>query len=164
MSQTIAITRAHRSPWLLVIVGGAVMGTLDLLFACGFWGLRNDVPVIRILQSIGAGVLGKASFDGGTASALLGLGCHYFIATMMVWAYYLVSGRIPALVRRPIRHGLLYGLLLYVVMAHVVVPLSNAPQSSKIDPAWMLSSIAIHAVLGVICALYARMARASAAA
>jgi hypothetical protein len=39
-----------------LLAGAAVVGTLDLLFAIGFW-LPKGVAPIRILQSIAAGVL-----------------------------------------------------------------------------------------------------------
>ena len=70
--------------WMLL--GGLCAGTLDILFATGFWALRGVAPQ-RILQSVAAGVLGKASFGGGAASAALGLGLHYLIAIAMASAY-----------------------------------------------------------------------------
>jgi hypothetical protein len=78
---------------------------------------------------------------------------------MMVLAYYLASGRARALIDSPVRYGLPYGLLLYGVMTYVVVPLSNAPQPTKTYLPWMVSSIIMHAVFGVICAWFARKAR-----
>ena len=54
----------NRSPWTTVLLGGLVMGTLDLLFACTFWGVLRDVAPERILQSIAAGVQGTAAFEG----------------------------------------------------------------------------------------------------
>jgi len=148
----------NRSPWTTVLLGGLVVGTLDLLFACTFWGVLRDVAPERILQSIAAGVQGKAAFDSA-GSAMLGAACHYFIATMMVLAYYLASGRMHGLIEHPIRYGLSYGLVLYGVMTYVVVPLSNAPQPTKVYLPWMVASIIMHAVFGVICAWFAREAR-----
>ena len=40
--------RAH--PLLFVLAGGLVAGTLDIVYACVFWGLKRDVPVQRILR------------------------------------------------------------------------------------------------------------------
>ncbi len=148
----------RRSAWSYVLAGGFVLGTLDILFACGFWALLRDVPPARILQSIAAGLQGPAAFEGGRGSAMLGLLCHYVIATAMVLAYVLASRRVDALVRRPVLYGLLYGLLLYALMSYVVVPLSNAPQPTKIYLPWVLASIIVHALLGVICAWTARWA------
>jgi hypothetical protein len=150
---------ASRHSWRWIALGGLACGTLDLLFACTFWGALRDVAPARILQSIGAGVQGKAAFEGGAGSATLGAACHYFIATMMVSAYYLASSRMRVLIEHPVRYGLLYGLVLYGVMTYVVVPLSNAPQPTKVYLPWMVASIIMHAVFGVICAWFARKAR-----
>ncbi len=68
-----------------------------------------------------AGLLGDATFQGGAATAALGLAQHFFIATSMSLAYYLVATRRPALIRRPVAYGIAYGLLLYVVMNYIVV-------------------------------------------
>lgn len=155
MSSLIAAA-PKRSIWLHVVAGGLVLATLDLFFACAFWNVLRDVPPQRILQSIASGVQGRAAFEGGTSSVLLGLACHYFIATMMVLAYVLAAARMRSLVQQPVRYGLLYGLLLYVVMSYVVVPLSNAPQPTKVYLPWVAASIIMHAVFGVICAWSAR--------
>ena len=149
----------RHSSWQWIALGGLAFGTLDLLFACTFWGVLRDVGPDRILQSIAAGVQGKAAFEGGAGSAMLGAACHYFIATMMVSAYYLASSRMRGLIEHPVRYGLLYGLVLYGVMTYVVVPLSNAPQPTKTYLPWMVASIIMHAVFGVICAWFARKAR-----
>ena len=142
-----------------IVLGGLVVGTLDLLFATGFWATRG-VPPIRILQSIAAGVLGQeAAIAGGLPSATLGAALHYGIATMMVLGYAVASVRFDALRRRPIVHGLLYGLFLYAAMQYVVVPLSAANTPAKLDLPWVLSSIVAHmALVGVPCVLLARRA------
>jgi hypothetical protein len=49
--------------------GGLLVGTFDLLFACTWWKVAHDVPPIRIFQSIGSGLLGEASYEGGMRSA-----------------------------------------------------------------------------------------------
>lgn len=149
---------SRRSPGSYVVLGGLALGTLDLIFACTFWGALRGLAPQRILQSIAAGVQGPAAFDGGTGSAALGALCHYFIAIMMVLAYTLVAARSRRLIEHPVRYGLPYGLLLYAVMTYVVVPLSNAPQPTKTYLPWMATSIIMHAVFGVICAWFARWA------
>jgi hypothetical protein len=58
---------ATRRPgaWLLVLAGGIVAGTLDILYACAFRAVKLGVPARRILQSVAAGLLGEAAFEGG---------------------------------------------------------------------------------------------------
>ncbi|GAB3386755.1 hypothetical protein [Lysobacter fragariae] len=160
MSQPMPLAgRRVTPPWQYVLMGGLALGTFDLIFACSFWGALFDVPPIRILQSIAAGVQGDAARQGGIPSAVLGAACHYFIATVMVATYYLASGRWTALVAQPLRHGLAYGAWLYVAMTWIVVPLSNAPQPSKTYLPWTVASILMHLVFGMMCAWFARAAR-----
>ncbi|MEW9573601.1 hypothetical protein ABQJ54_17745 [Rhodanobacter sp. Si-c] len=145
----------------VALVGGAVyVGSLDLVYACGYWWLLHGVPPGRILQVIASGVLGRRSFDGGIASVSLGLLLQYAISFVMVGAYYVVSGWMPALIRRAIWiYGALYGLWLYVAMNDVVVPLSAAAKGSTI-PSWVVGSIVESVLLiGVPIAWIARWAR-----
>jgi hypothetical protein len=131
---------------MLVLAGGLIAGTLDIAYACLFWALKSGAPVRRIFQSVAAGLLGPASFQGGRATAALGLGLHYFIALSMSVAYYVAGRRWPLLGRRPVVQGAAYGLVLYAVMNYVVVPLSAAGRGSK-DPLWIVLSIVAHMVL-----------------
>ena len=147
-------------PPMLLIGGTVFVGTLDLVFACGYWGLLHGVPPSRIIQVIASGVLGRRSFDEGISSVLLGLFLQYAISFVMVGAYYVVSGWIPALVRRGIWiYGVLYGLWQYVAMNGIVVPLSAAAKGSSI-PSWVVGSILESALLiGPPIAWIARWAR-----
>ena len=141
-----------------MLAGGLVAGALDILYACVFWGVRRGVPARRIFQSVAAGVLGKATFDGGLQTAALGLALHFFIAISMAVAYYVVARRWALLWRQPWLGGAVYGVFLYVVMNYVVVPLSRAGAGSK-DALWITLSVAAHIVLvGIPCALFARRA------
>ena len=147
------------SVWSPIALTGLAIGTLDLVFVFSFWGLGYGVPPTRILQSIAAGLQGAAAFQGGGASALLGAACHYLIATAMAAAWFGVSARWRRLRRHPWAWGVAYGLALYAVMTWVVVPLSNAPPAKgQLPLAWTLASVAMHALIGVICAVAAARA------
>lgn len=148
--------------WRWVVFGGFALATLDGLFATTFWRVAAGVPWTRVFQSVAAGVLGsEASTAGGESTAWLGIGLHYAIAMCFVVAYTLVAVRADALVRRPLVFGTLYGLVLYVVMNLVVIPLSAIGHLPKFDDVpWVTSSIVMHAVFGLICAFAARRALA----
>jgi len=147
-----------RSPYWYVLAGGLVAGTLDMTYACVFWAVRRGVGSERIFQSVAAGLLGKASFEGGASTAAFGLMLHYFIATTMALVYYLVASHWPRLQPRPLLWGAGYGLLLYFIMNFIVVPLSAAAPGSK-DPLWVSLSIAVHMLfIGIPCALFATRA------
>jgi hypothetical protein len=149
----------HRAPVVYVLAGGLIAGTLDIVYACTFWGVKAAVPAERIFQSVAAGLLGKASFEGGAATAALGLGLHYFIATTMSVVYYLVARRWPLLWQRPVLCGIGYGLILYGVMNYIVVPLSAAGHGGAKDQLWVTLSIVVHMFLiGVPIALATSLA------
>jgi hypothetical protein len=153
-----SLPAAPAYPAIYVLAGGLVAGTFDIVYACAFWGLKAGVPAQRIFQSVAAGLLGRASFEGGAATAALGLVLHFFNATTMSVAYYLVAGRSTMLHRRPVLFGAAYGLVLYGIMNYVVLPLSAAGSGST-DPVWITLSIAVHVFLvGIPIALAARRA------
>lgn len=148
--------RPHR--WRYVVAGGLVAGAFDIVYACGFWWWKAGVPPRRIFQSVAAGLLGPASFEGGAATAALGLGLHFFNALVMSAVYYMVATRWPILRRRLVLCGAGYGLILYAVMNYGVVPLSAAGPGSK-DPLWIALSVAVHVLLvGIPIALITRRA------
>jgi hypothetical protein len=146
------------TPRRALALGTLVVGTLDILDALIFFGLRGAKP-IRIFQSIAAGLLGRdAAREGGLATALLGGVLHFFIAFVIVALYFLASRRAPVLIRRPVALGISYGIVVYFVMNYVVIPLSAAGQGAFSMPVF-LNGILIHAFgVGLPAALFARAA------
>ena len=140
-----------------ILYGTLVVGVLDALDAVVFFGLRGVRP-IRIFQSIAAGVLGRAAFQGGLATAVLGACLHFFIAFVVVLTFYLASRRAPLLTRHAVVSGLLYGLVVYLVMNLVVVPLSAASAAPPSVPV-LVNGLLIHAFgVGLPTALFVRAA------
>lgn len=144
--------------WGLLALTTVLVAALDMLFAIGFWHLQG-VPALPIMQSIAAGVLGRAAYQGGLGTALLGLALHGGIAWVMVVTYDRATRLLPALHRRAWLNGLLYGLVLYSVMTYIVLPLSAAgPRQPRLD--WTLASVFANTVLvGLPCALLVRRAQ-----
>jgi len=143
-----------------IFLGGLVVGVLDIAYAMLFWWLRARVSPTRILQSVAAGVLGReAARAGGIRTALLGAALHFFIAFVIVLVYASASRAMPLLIRRPLLCGTVYGVLVYVVMNYVVVPLSAAGGGGGTLMLWIVCSILVHAFLiGVPSALFSRQA------
>lgn len=140
----------------VVFYGGLAAATLDIVNAIVFWQVYSATPAMRILQAIAAGVLGKAAFEGGAATAALGLALHYLIAFGMAWIYWLAASRLPALLRHPVAAGLAYGAVTWVAMNYVVLPLSRASPAPAI-PAWFADGILAHLLLvGLLLAFVAR--------
>jgi uncharacterized membrane protein YagU involved in acid resistance len=106
-----------------ILTGGLIAGFLDIVAAFIVYGLRGATP-LRILQTIASGLLGSAAFEGGLATAALGLFLHFGIAIGWAAVYYAVSRRLAALSRRPLLSGVVFGAVVYFAMNLVVLPLS----------------------------------------
>jgi hypothetical protein len=150
--------RSTLTPVQAWLAGALAVGVLDGLDAVVFFGLRGVSP-IRIFQGIAAGLLGRASFDGGAATVILGIALHFTIAAAVVATYHLASRRLPALARHPFVLGPLYGLVVFVVMNRVVIPLS-AIGPRRMAGAPLINGLLIHAFgVGLFSALSAWAAR-----
>ena len=113
---------------IAIVLGGLAAGVLDILYAFIVYGpLSYNLSPMRVLQSVAAGWIGRdASRAGDWGTAMLGLGSHFLIATLMAAAFVIAAGAFKMLTRNAVLWGLVYGLLLYVAMNYVVVPLSAA--------------------------------------
>lgn len=140
-----------------IVTGGAIAGTIDILYATLFlWAYRGATPE-RVLQSVAGGVLGKSTFDGGAATAALGLALHFAIATTWAALFVVAARRVRALTDHAVPAGLLYGLGVYAFMNYVVLPLCALHAHAPTDLAVAGTGIAVHAVgIGLTIALCAR--------
>ncbi len=117
-----------------IAIAGLIAGILDLVAACVSAWLRTGTSPVRVAQFIASGILGPAAFTGGTASAVLGVVCHFIIAMGAAAVYYLASRKLRFLVRWPIPMGLLYGVPVYLFTTLVVVPLSRVTPARVAPP------------------------------
>ena len=108
-----------------VLWAGFACGVLDITAALVVYGYFGAKPV-RLLQGIGSGLLGPKAFDGGFATALLGLLCHFVIAFGAAAVYFVASRGIRFLIQNAVLSGVLYGVAVYFFMNRIVVPLSAA--------------------------------------
>jgi hypothetical protein len=122
-----------------------VCGVLDItaaLVVYGFFGLRP----VRLLQGIAAGLLGPRAFEGGLATALFGLLCHFFIAYSAAAVFAVASRRLQLLSQHAVISGVLFGVAVYFFMNRIVVPLSAA---RKYPFSWQMMVIGV--VIHIFC-------------
>jgi hypothetical protein len=126
-----------------ILIGGGTAGVLDIADAFIVTAIRGGSP-IRVLQFIASGVLGSGAFQGGLTTAALGLLFHFAIAFAAAATYFAAALWIPALTRRPIVCGVLFGVAVYVFMNAVVLPLAGF---NVAFPTWpnLANGLAIHA-------------------
>ena len=109
--------------------------------------LIQGSPYILVWQYIASGLLGDAAFEGGIATALLGLFIHLIISFVIAGVFILAADRIPLLRRYAIAGSLLYGFDVFVVLNMIVTPLSAAPQLPAPTRPWLIEDILEHILL-----------------
>ena len=104
-----------------IALATAVSGALDILWAMilTVWFGREIGNMLRFVAS---GPFPDAT-EWGPPGAVLGLIVHFSLMAIMASVFVLAARRWPALVDRPWLAGVGYGLITYVAMNWIVVPL-----------------------------------------
>ena len=109
-----------------IIMAGLVAGTLDLSCATIQTIMMGGSP-LKMLQYISSGLLGPAAFAGGMKYSILGVVIHYCIAFSWTILFFLLYPSIKGLASHRLITGIVYGVIVWVIMNRVVVPLSKIP-------------------------------------
>jgi hypothetical protein len=123
----------QRSIARAVVLGGLLGGALDLLFAVSFAGYNGAAPS-RVFQAIASGLLGSAAFSGGIGVQALGFACHFCLSVLWAALFAAAAWQVPALTRRPLLTGIGFGLIVFLSMRLVVLPLSAYPRPVTFKP------------------------------
>lgn len=130
-----------------------VAGTLDILAATGMT-LAFGRQVDAMLRYVASGPFPDARQWGACGSAL-GLAVHFTLMAIMAAIFVLAADRMPRLKAKPIYWGVAYGLVTYVAMNLLVVPLRFGVFPTS--PVGIASQLLFHILLvGIPIALIAR--------
>src|SRR5256884_6930852 len=83
---------------LAILWAGLIAGGLDITAAFAVYGFFGLKPM-RLLQGIAGGLLGPRTFEGGLATAFLGLLCQVLIAFSAAAVYFAMSRGLPFLMK-----------------------------------------------------------------
>jgi hypothetical protein len=135
------------SAFLAVFWGGLACGVFDITQAFIAFRLQSGLRPHQVLQSVASGLLGKAAFQGGPKTAVLGGFLHFFIAFSWAAIYYIASRRLMFLTESPVISGLFYGEFVWLVMTFVVLPLSAIHRWPVWNAAQIITGPVGHTVL-----------------
>ncbi len=137
-----------------ILLGGFVAGTIDIGAASAITGFSP----IRIMKIVAGGLLGRSAFDGDASIAALGMLLQWGMSILIAAIFVVAARRLPGLLRHWIGSGLAYGVVIYLVMNYVVVPLSALGNGRF--PRFVLTSFCENMLamllFGLIVALFAR--------
>jgi hypothetical protein len=106
-----------------MIYGGLTVAALDFTYASVAAIIRGSTPA-RTWRFVASGLIGPSSMNGGIPTMLLGIAIHVFIACCVVAAFVIASRFVPMLARNPLIYGPIYGVLVFLFMFRIVIPLS----------------------------------------
>ena len=120
-----------------------VAGTLDITSAIL---LNLGVGPRVVLQSVAGGWLGRATYQGGWPTALLGLASHFGIMLVIAAIYMTLAARRALLRAQWLLAGAVWGVLVWLVMTLVVIPLSASTLSPP-DTYHVLQGLIVHVLM-----------------
>jgi hypothetical protein len=113
---------------------------------------------VVILKAIAGGLLGHASFQGGAATAALGLALQWLMSCLIAAIYGVATLNMVAVRSRWILSGLAYGAVVFGVMNYVVVPLSAIGEFPTFTVAKFIANLLAMFLFGLIIAFFASRA------
>ena len=131
---------------MAALAGGLVAGALDIAYAFAWWGMNGRTP-LWVLQSVASGWLGRAAFTGGVAAGALGLASHFGIAIVAAAIYGAAVSGSTWIRTHWITGGIAFGVLVYLFMNFVVIPLSAAPFGPSLALQPFIQGFISHALL-----------------
>ena len=121
-----------------------ISGSLDILFAMLLTVLFGR-EIGNMLRYVASGPF-PAATEMGTGGAVLGLAVHFGLMAIMAALFMAVVSHRQALLDKPLVTGIVYGLITYIVMNWIVVPLRfDAPLPPK--PLSIATQLFAHIVL-----------------
>ncbi|MGB4846447.1 MAG: hypothetical protein WBP41_00940 [Saprospiraceae bacterium] len=122
-----------------VLKMGLLAGTLDITAAIV---ILARMKAAFVLEYVASGVFGKDAYTAGPHMIAFGLFFHYLIAMTIATIYFLVFPRLSFLKTNRVLNAVLIGLMAWLFMSLVVVPLSQIGPL-KMTPEGAIKNIAI---------------------
>jgi hypothetical protein len=110
-----------------IVWGGVACALLDGLAASVQFGLKGIKP-LHVWQGVASGLLGERAFRKGWVSGGFGLLLHFVIAFSVATSFVEACLELPFLARAYWISGPLYGVIVFLLMNLLVVPLSARPK------------------------------------
>lgn len=121
-----------------IILGGITAGTLDILSAFASY-TSQGATVEGILKYVASGLVGPAAMQGGIGMAWLGLLIHFALTTIMAAVFMYAAMKKNVLTAHAWLTGGIYGVITWIVMVYIAVPLS-AVGGWKLPTGWNIAS------------------------
>jgi hypothetical protein len=117
------LTKQYSFFWS-ALKSGLIIGCLDASAASLQAYMVNGVSPDRVFAFVASGAFGQSAYEGVSMMALIGLAFHFVIAIGWTFIFYAIYPKLTFLQSKKILTGMAYGLLIWLIMNFVVIPLS----------------------------------------
>ena len=139
-----------------VSLTGLIAGTMDISAAfINFFIVSGGKNPVIVLYFIASGVFGQFAFTGGVFYALCGLIFHFVIAYSFTTFYFFSYPKVKAFLKNKYVAGFVFGIITWLIMNLIVVPLSNTPHNPHSVFQLILSIIFLILFIGFTAAISA---------
>jgi len=118
-----------QTPLQTIFWSGLMAGILDAMAGVIVYYLYFHFNPFQVLESISSGIFGAKAINGSFIYVLIGLVLHFIIAFTAASILFLLFLKTDIYKFNPIILGLGYGLIIWLFMNLLVLPLSNYPKS-----------------------------------
>ncbi|QHT68321.1 DUF1440 domain-containing protein [Rhodocytophaga rosea] len=117
-----------KTPFTTILWTGFLVGLLDGIAAIVNFLVSGGGNPVRIFYYIASGVFGKTAFVAGNQMLFWGLLFHFMIAYIFTAFYFWLYPKVNFFSTHVILSGMIYGIVVWIVMNLLVLPLSNTPK------------------------------------
>ncbi len=126
--------------------GGLLAGTLDAAAGVVVYFIYFKWNPLQVLQFIASGVFGPSVINGDFIYVVIGLILHFIIAFIAAAFYIAAATTVKAFNTHKVVMGLAYGVIVWLFMNLLVLPVSNVPKG-PFDAGLAAIGIVWHALL-----------------
>jgi hypothetical protein len=148
------VTNARDDRLRRLIQAGALTAAVDGLFSSVLSAFAYGSTVARLFQGVASVLIGPRAFEGGTATALLGVLMHVLVAFTWSAVFVYLVLRLPWVCRQMgsplgvLAVAAVYGSLIWMVMSLAVIP-TLAHRPPTIGFRWWVQLIGHFPFVGV---------------
>lgn len=132
-----------------ILTAWLIAGSLDIITACLFFGIKTGKNPIRVLYFVASGVFDKTALTGGALYAVYGLLLHYLIAFLFTIFFFWIYPKLKWFSYNKWLTAIVYGSFVWAVMNLLIVPLSHTPKSPILPGQAIIAALILICMIGV---------------
>jgi hypothetical protein len=132
-----------------ILATGLIAGAFDGMAAVISFQIKGGKDPMVVFKFIASGVFGKEALSGGWPMAMTGLIFHLCIAIIWTMLFFFAYERFKINTLNWMLSGVLYGMVVWVGMNKIVVPLSNTPPLQQSAAGMITGAIVLMVCIGL---------------